>query len=100
MPRTHTQPAGATNAPDAVIDIDTGPLKLKPVRDSLSELRGLCQMAIDAAERYTDACKAVAEKAGLEPSVLKGYVTAAVRDKLADHAKRAGQMSLLLEELD
>lgn len=77
----------------------TGPLKLKPVRDALSELRGLCQRAIDASESYGDACKAVAEKAGLEHTVLKGYVTALVRDKMADHAKKAGQISLLLDEL-
>jgi hypothetical protein len=111
-PKTETtkEPAMPANvnsiqapAPAFGIEIDNstsiGAIDMKKVRGSLNELRALCRRKIDAAEAFADACKSVAEKAGLKPPVLTAYVNALVRDKMEEHEEKARQLSLLFEEI-
>lgn len=95
------------NAPDATITITTTDrrlaaaakgIALPPVREALSNLEALCHHKIAAADAFSDACKAVSEKANLSPSVISAYVTAIVRDKLDDKREKAEQLALLFEE--
>lgn len=75
-------------------------MQLDRVRKALPELEQACRMAMDVSEAFRDACKATAKNAGVEPAVLTAYVKARVQDKLAEHEKKAEQMTLLLEECD
>ena len=79
---------------------NSGIHNLKPVRDSIGELRALCQRKIDAQESFNDACKAVADKAGLRGPVLAQYVTALVKDKEDEYHEKATQLGLLFDEMD
>lgn len=73
-------------------------LSLDPVRTSLGELEALARAKDDAAEVFTAGVDAVAVKAGLEPAVLKRYVTARVQDKTQKLAQQAAQLQLLFDE--
>lgn len=75
-------------------------IKIAAVLDALPELERACQRKIDAAESFTDACKAVALKAGIEPSVVSTYVTAKIKDTLEKQQKKAEQLNLLFEEAE
>ncbi len=86
-----------TQEPDNVTAL---PIRLAPIRDALKNLEDLCLMKLAAADSFADACTAAAKNAGLEPSVVKTYVTAKVNDKLAAQQKKAEQLQLLFEEFD
>ena len=73
-------------------------LQLEPVRAGLSELEALARAKDDAAELFGAGVDAVAVKAGLEPAVLKRYVTARVRDKTRQLSQQAAQLQLLFDE--
>ncbi len=73
-------------------------LSMDPVRTSLSELEALARAKDDAAELFGAGVEAVAVKAGLEPGVLKRYVTARVKDKTKQLAQQAAQLQLLFDE--
>src|SRR3990167_5063312 len=66
---------------------------------AMGNLRALCQAKIDAAESFTDACEAVADKANLQPAALSAYVNAVVRDKIEKAEEKASQLALLFDEL-
>ena len=85
---------------DAAEDVTHVPRAIRPdeIRQALPDLRAQCQRAIDAAESFRDAAKAVAARAGIEPAALTAYVRAVVTDKLKAQKTRAEQMTLLLEE--
>lgn len=73
-------------------------LSLDPVRAGLNELEALARAKDDAAELFGAGVEAVAVKAGLEPAVLKRYVTARVQDKTQKLAQQAAQLQLLFDE--
>jgi hypothetical protein len=72
-------------------------MNLTMIRSAIPDLETQCQRAIDAAESFRDACKAVAKRHDIDPPVLAVYVRALVRDKLAEYERRHGQMEMLLE---
>jgi len=49
---------------------------------TLRELENACEVAVDYAGAFRDACKAQAEQHQLEPAALSRYVKARVADKL------------------
>lgn len=73
-------------------------INLPEVRSALGHLEALGHHKIAAAETFSEACKAVAAKANISPSVLSAYVTAICRDTLDDQREKAEQLSLLFEE--
>lgn len=75
-------------------------ISLGAIKDSLDELRDLCQKKIDASENFKTACKAVADKSRIDATVIAQYVTALVRDKMEEMAGKAEQLELLFTELD
>lgn len=77
-----------------------GVIKLDALRESLPELERACQRKIVASDDFSNACDAVALKAGLEAAVVKSYVTARVRDKLDEYEKKSSQLALVFEEID
>ncbi len=74
-------------------------IKIKVVKDSLSELENLGTLKVDAANRFNDAVEVKAKEAGLEKTVLSQFVMAKVNDKEQDFARKCGQLSLLSEEI-
>lgn len=104
MPTPHTethQKTGKRNGKDAAqATPEEGVIKLDPLRDALPELERACHRKIDAADDFSKACEAAALKAGLDPAVVKSYVTARVRDKLDEYEKKSTQLVLLFEEID
>lgn len=85
-----------------VTNLDTpaeGVHRIQVVQERIHELRGLCQVKLDAAESYSDAIKAVAEKAGIHHAALAAYVNAVVRGKEKERHEKAKQLDLLFEEL-
>ena len=72
---------------------------LAPVRDALRELEGWYRRKVDVDESFSDACKAVARKAHIEPAVLKAFIAARVKDQGAAKRKAASQLSLLFDEI-
>lgn len=77
----------------------SGGFKVTEVEKTLPDLEAQCQRAIDAQASFTDACKATAERSGIEPGVLKSFVSAKVKDTLEKQRTKAEQMQLLLEEV-
>ena len=73
-------------------------ISLEAVREGLAELETLARAKDDAAELFGAGVDAVAVKAGLEPAVLKRYVTARVKDKTKQLAQQAAQLQLLFDE--
>ena len=66
---------------------------------AMGNLRVLCEAKIAAAEVFADACKAVAEKANLQPAALSGYINAVVREKIEQAEEKSQQLALLFDEL-
>lgn len=67
---------------------------------TLRNLENLAHAKAAAADAFSEACKGVAEKAGLDAGVLKRYVTARVNDRLEKFRRESGQMELLVGELE
>ena len=73
--------------------------KLQTIRDRMNELRALYQLLDDAKVSYKEAIEAVAQKANMNKAALATYVGAVMKDKEREHAEKAGQLSMLFEEL-
>lgn len=79
---------------------------LDVIEDAMDNLENLCTMKISASDAFSEACKAVSERAWkernlkIDAAVIRAFVTAKVRDKLEKYHEQAGQMSLLAEELE
>jgi len=76
----------------------TGSIKMAELEKSIGELSDLFAIKQSSAQAYTDAVKRVSEKSGIDPQVIKTYVTAIMNDKLAEMHERAEQLSLVFEE--
>jgi|GEM_PF-5071862 len=102
--QTHTETStGKKNGKGKTTEKDKpqeGVIKLDPLRESLPELERACQRKIDASDDFSNACDAVALKAGLDPAVVKSYVTARVRDKLDEYEKKSTQLALVFEGIE
>lgn len=69
------------------------------IRKSLPELIALHRKAIDAGDKYSDAIKAQAEKAGVLASVLRKFVRAVAKDQREEKKREHEQLCLLLDEV-
>jgi len=74
-------------------------IKLGEIAEAYSELEALCYRKIDATEAFSNACKAVAFRSGVDAAVLSAYVTARTTDTLRKKQRKAEQLTLLFEEL-
>lgn len=74
-------------------------IKLTEIREAMPQLEALCNRKIEIGDEFSDLCRLVAIKAGIEPSVLSIYINAVCRDTLQKTEAKAGQLSLLFEEL-
>lgn len=74
-------------------------IKLAEIRTAMPELEAACNAKIEVAEQFSDMVKLVALKAGVNPSVLATYITAACQDTLAKKEAQTEQLSILFEEL-
>lgn len=74
-------------------------IKLQEIRAATGELEAACNRKREAAQDFTDLCKLVALKAGIDASVLSTYITAVCNETIAKKEKQAEQLSLLFEEL-
>lgn len=71
----------------------------KVVGERIEELEQLCVKAQDAAKRYGDAIKKVAEKSGYLASNIRALVQARVKDKFGDKKRDAEQQLELFTEV-
>jgi hypothetical protein len=65
----------------------------------IKELEGAYQRKVAISDAYNDAADAIAEKAGLHPSVLKAYIKARCDDKEAEHKEKVEQLQMLFDDL-
>ncbi len=77
---------------EAVIQID-------PIRDSITNLGNLYDAYVDARGALNDAVKAVAEKSGLQSSVVRKLVNARGNDKFEQENVKVQQAALLFDEM-
>lgn len=73
-------------------------IKLKPLRDQLSDLLTLKAAADDATGELNDAVKVVAERTGLLSSVIKKLVKAKAGNDFAEAHRKVEQAALVFEE--
>jgi len=73
---------------------------IEMVKEATKNLEDLCTMKIAAANAFSDAVKAVAQKTKMDKTVLASYITARVNDKLEDFNKKQEQMELLFGEIE
>ena len=69
----------------------------KPVKDRINDLIALKVKADEAADKFNDAIKAVAEKAGLLASVVRKFVNARAGEKYEEESRKVEQLSLIFE---
>ena len=99
-----TQPASSTKTtlkddPAAERSVT---VKLKPLRDGLKELENAYELMRAARTAFKEKIAAVAEKSGVEPSVIRAFVaTRMIEDseKADRKAEQARQLVLVFEEV-
>lgn len=74
-------------------------IKSGKAKDEIERLVKLKGEAEDAAEKYNDAIKYVAEQAGLLAGVLRKFVNARAGDKYDDEKRKAEQLVLCFDEI-
>lgn len=74
--------------------------KLAEIRTALPQLEAACNAKIEVAEAFSDLCKLVAIKAGVNPAVLATYITAVVTGTDKKKAAQAEHLTLLFDELE
>lgn len=62
----------------------------------INELRVCRRTAVDYSAAFTDACKAAAEKHGLNPSALRRYVCALESDSLEEVERETADLEKLI----
>ena len=74
-------------------------IRVQAVKDKIEHLVKLHAAHEEAAENLSDAIKAVAEKGGIEASVLKRFVAARAGEKFDRARKRSEQLELLFDQI-
>mgnify|MGYP001595633390 CR=1 FL=1 len=96
-------PVSESNAVDKdALLRSSGHLKLKPLRDGLKELENAYELMRASRTAYREKIAAVAEKSGVEPSVIRAFVaTRMIEDseKADRKAAQARQLVLVFEEV-
>lgn len=73
--------------------------RLEALSVAMGELEALWRAKQSTSEQFTEACAAVALKAGLDASVVKTYVNVRCRDKLETGKRKVEQLSLVFDML-
>ena len=95
IPHTHGSRArGRKNA-----DKQEAVITMAPVKESIDELVALKIQADAAGDKFNDAVKATAEKAGLLASVVRKFVQARAGEKFEEEKTKCVQLSLVFEEV-
>ena len=74
-------------------------IELCALRDKMDHLTSLYGSAKEAREIYGEAVKAIAEKAGLQSSVVRKFVSAKASEKFEEKKRESEQLSLCFEEI-
>ena len=70
-----------------------------PKADKISHLIKLHKAFEEAKVEFSDGCKAVAEKAGMDASVVRRYVIARAGEKYAAARAKSQQLQMLFDQL-
>lgn len=77
-------------------------VKLKPLRDGLKELETAYELMRASRTAFRDKLRAIAEKSGLEPSVIRAFVAARMvedSEKAERKAEQACQLAMVFDEV-
>lgn len=77
-------------------------VKLKPLRDGLKELEQAYELARASRSALKEKISAIAEKTGLAPAVIRGFLAARMAEdseKAERQAERAQQLAMIFEEV-
>ncbi len=77
-------------------------LKLKPLRDGLKELESAYELMRASRAAYREKIAVVAEKSGVEPSVIRAFVAARMvedSEKAGRKAEQARQLAMVFDEV-
>lgn len=88
------KPKGRKNA-----DKQEAIISMLPVKESIEELVALHIKAGEASDKFSEAVKATAEKAGLLASVVRKFVQARAGEKFEEKKTECDQLSLVFEEV-
>lgn len=91
---TEKKPRGRKNA-----DKQEAIITMQPIKEAIDDLVGLHEKAGAAADKFNDAVKATAEKAGLLASVVRAFVVARASDKFDEAKTKCQQLSLCFDEV-
>lgn len=78
---------------------DDSTITMSVIMKNLKQLSDLYIIKQGATENYATSTKAVAEKAGVIPSVLRNLVKAVATGEFDKHKAQAQQLSLVFEEM-
>jgi len=74
-------------------------ITLSKLRENLGYLIGRHNAAKEARTVYTEAVDAIAAASGIEPAVIKAFVSAKAADKYEDKKRNASQLQLCFDEI-
>jgi len=74
-------------------------IKVRELAEKVDHLVQLANAASDASTAYGEAVKAIAEKAGLQASVVRKFIAAKVSDNFDDKKRDCEQLQLCFDEI-
>jgi len=97
-----TQPVSSTKTKSEPVPEQSAVVKLKPLRDGLKELENAYELMRASRTVFKEKIAAVAEKSGVEPSVIRAFIaTRMIEDseKSERKAEQARQLVMVFEEV-
>ena len=97
-----TQPVSSTSTKSDPVPEQSAVVKLKPLRDGLKELENAYELMRASRTAYREKVAAVAEKSGVEPSVIRAFVAMRMiedSEKAERKAEQARQLVMVFEEV-
>lgn len=74
-------------------------IKMGTLKESVEELIKLYRYSKVASDTFSEAVKNIAEKAGLQASVVRKFIAARAGEKFEDKKRDAEQLSLCFDEI-
>ena len=75
------------------------PVKLKPLKDNITDLCALKEKHAEATARLAEKVKSVAEQTNLLPSVVRKLINARVSDHYERHEKQVEQLQIVFADV-
>ena len=97
-----TQTASSTSTKSDPVPEQSAVVKLKPLRDGLKELENAYELMRASRTAYREKIAAVAEKSGVEPSVIRAFVAMRMiedSEKADRKVEQARQLVMVFEEV-